>query len=140
MDVKIARVQSPSHMKWIACILVAAACQRGGDKPAEHRDTPPPPTATGSARAPVTPAYKADIERLCDVVGQSGAEKLEGPDRNYTIATWLGAHLETKEAHDYLIFIQPLTGEAKASELETEARRVGLDGCALAAEWRKPTP
>lgn len=126
MDVKIARVQSPSDMKWIVLFLVAAACQRGGDKTAD--------------RAPVTAAYKADIERLCNVIAESGAEKMEGPDRNYTIATWLGAHLETKEAHEFLIAIQPLTGEPKATALETEAHRVGLSGCALAAEWRAPAP
>ena len=32
--------------------------------------------------------------------------------------------------------IQPLTGNDKADALEAEARRVGHDGCALAAEWR----
>jgi len=130
MDGKILRVHSRTEMKWIVFFLVAAGCQRSSaDK-----------TADRPAPAPVTAAYRADIERLCNVIPASGAEKLDGPDRNYTIATWLAAHLETKEAHDYLISIQPLTGEPKAAALEGEAGRVGLGGCALAAEWRKPTP
>ena len=118
MDGKILRVHSRTEMKWIVVFLVAAGCQR---------------------RPQVAAAYRADIERLCNVIAESGAEKLDGADRNYTIATWLAAHLETKEAHDYLIDIQPLTGEPKAAALEAEAARVGLSGgCALAAAWRVP--
>jgi hypothetical protein len=57
-------------------------------------------------------------------------------DRPLAIAEWLGSHLQTDEAHQYLVKIQPLEGEAKAAALEAEARRIGLPGCALAAEWR----
>ncbi|HEY0483381.1 MAG TPA: hypothetical protein VGD37_37930, partial [Kofleriaceae bacterium] len=56
------------------------------------------------------------------------------------IATWLAEHLETQDAHDYLIRIQPIVGEPKAAALEAEARRAGLPGCALAAEWRTGDP
>lgn len=128
MDDKIARVQSGSAMKQIARLLaglgVVAGCQRG----------------TGSTAAPVSAAYRDDIARLCDVLAQSGADQLPVGERALTIASWLPTHLQTEEAHDYLIRIQPLTGEPKAAALEAEARRVGLDHCALAAEWRTGAP
>lgn len=92
----------------------------------------------GSAAPDFTdPAYRADIENLCDAVARSGAEQQLAGDRPLVIAMWLGSHISTSEAHKYLVKIQPLDGEAKAIELETEARRVGLGSCALAAEWRK---
>ena len=99
----------------------AAGCQRGGSTP---------PSATEQ--------YRADIENLCDVVARSGADQLPAGDRALIIARWLPEHLATAEARDYVIRIQPLTGEAKAAALEAEARRVGLPACALAAEWRVP--
>ena len=49
---------------------------------------------------------------------------------------WLGPHITTDEGHKFLIAIQPLQGAAKGAALDAEAHRVGLGGCALAAEWR----
>lgn len=109
----------------VAWLSVVAGCQRSGG---------------GTAGEPVAAPYRADIARLCDVVVQSGASAVPAGERAPMIASWLGGHLETKQAHDYLIQIQPLTGEPKAAALEAEARRVGLPGCALAAEWRTATP
>ena len=130
MDAKIERVQSAPAMQRIAflfaCLGVAAGCQRGA----------------GSA-TPVSEPYRSDIENLCDSLGRSGADQLPAGERALAIASWLAAHLQTQEAHDYLIRIQPLTGEPKAAALEAEARRVGLPRCALAAEWRvaaRPAP
>lgn len=127
MDVKIGRVQSAPAMKLfayrIACVAVTAACQR-----------------TGGTAPEVSERYRSDIANLCDAVVRSGADPLSGGERVLTIANWLAAHLETPEARDYVIKIQPLVGEPKALALEAEARRVGLPGCALAAEWRAPPP
>ena len=127
MDAKIERVQSAPAMQRIAyllaCLGLAAGCQRGA----------------GSA-APVTEPYRSDIENLCDAVVRSGADQLPVGERALAIANWLAAHLQTQEAHDYLIRIQPLTGEPKAAALEAEARRAGLSQCALAAEWRAAAP
>jgi hypothetical protein len=108
----------------IAALAVVAGCQRGG----------------GNSATPVSEAYRADIARLCDVVAQAGADKLPAGERALAIASWLPGHLETSEAHDYLIKIQPLAGEPKAAALDAEARRVGLAGCALSAEWRTGAP
>lgn len=101
----------------IAGLTVVAGCQRSG-------------------RSTVSETYRGDIERLCDVVARSGADQLPPGERTLAIANWLAGNLETREAHDYLVRIQPLAGEPKAAALETEARRVGLARCALAAEWR----
>jgi len=130
----------------VACLALAASCQRsasdaapaGGAASAASAER----AAPARAAAPVASAtpYRDDIADLCDAVVRSGADQLPPPDRALTIATWLGPHLRTAEAHDYLIKIQPLVGEAKAAALEAEAGRVGLPGCALAAEWRRPPP
>ncbi|HEX7840856.1 MAG TPA: hypothetical protein VF469_25435 [Kofleriaceae bacterium] len=136
MDAKIARVQSAQAMeqiaRLIACLGAIAGCQCSSESSA--------PPVSEAYRQDITPpvpeAYRQDIARLCDVVARSGADQLPAGERTLTVATWLAQHLETQDAHDYLIRIQPLTGEPKAAALETEARRVGLASCALAAEWR----
>jgi len=111
-------------MKQIAYLLAAlgivAGCQR----------------TTGTAAAAASAPYRADIARLCDVVAQSGADRQPPGERLLTVVNWLPAHLETQEAHEFLVRIQPLEGTAKADALDAEARRVGQAGCALAAEWR----
>jgi len=99
---------------------VAAGCQRSAD----HK----PPA--------VPEVYRADIENLCDAVTRSGAAQRPADEHALIIATWLGGQLKTEEAHQYLVRIQPLTGDAKADALEAEAQRVGLARCALAGEWR----
>jgi len=103
----------------IAGLSIVAGCQR----------------TTGTAAAVPGP-YRADIARLCDVVVQSGADQLAAGERLLAIVQWLPDHLETQDSHEFLARIQPLEGEAKADALAAEARRVGLPGCALAAEWR----
>ena len=88
---------------------------------------------------PALPApYVRDIGRLCDSVSLSGAGDHGGQDRQLLVAMWLGKNLETPEAHEFLVRIQPLEGAAKAQALDDEAHRVGLDHCALSAEWRTP--
>jgi hypothetical protein len=123
MDAKIEQVQSAPAMQrfpYLLVYLLAAGCQRG----------------SGSAAPPVSEPYRSDIEGLCDSLARSGADQLPAGERAPAIASWLGAHLQTPEAHDYLVRIQPLVGEPKAAALDAEARRVGLPGCALAAMWR----
>jgi len=131
MDGRIPNVQIPV-MKRIAWLVLAAACQSGsGSAP-----TPRPQATSEAPRAFVTDGYRKDIEALCNVMHESGADAQPPDARQAIIAMWLGPHITTQEGHDYLIRIQPLQGEAKAAELEGEAHRVGLAGCPLAAEWR----
>jgi len=129
-------------MKWIACLL-AFACQAG-----EARQAPAPAQSASSSsggskivqlpKAPVTDAYRSDIATLCDVVHLSDADQQPKNERWPIIAMYLGPHIKTSEAHDFLVAIQPLQGEAKALALETEGKRVGLAKCELANEWRQP--
>lgn len=121
----------------IALLVLAASCQRGESPPRPSPSSPAPPTTVVQLpRPPVTAAYKEDIANVCDVVHRSGADKLPPGERAPSIAMWLGPNIHTENGHEFLVAIQPLTGESKASALEVEAKRVGLDGCPLAAEWR----
>jgi hypothetical protein len=122
-------------MKWPALLVLAAACQSG--QPTEApANSPTGTTVIQLPKAQVTEGYRADITTLCDVVHLSGADQKPKNERWPIIAMFLGPQIKTDAAHEFLIAIQPLTGEAKALALETEAKRVGLSSCALAAEWR----
>jgi hypothetical protein len=125
-------------MKWIACLVLVAACQSGSGGREEA------PASTGRTqviqlpKADVTDGYRADINNLCDSIHLSGAEEHPKDERWQVVAMWLGPHITTQAGHDFLIAIQPLQGEAKAMALETEAKRVGLAKCELANQWRQP--
>jgi hypothetical protein len=119
-------------MKWTLCLVTAAAagCQ-------ESKQQQPIPDPQGTSvislpKAAVTDAYMADITTLCDCVKLSGADQKPKDERWPVIAMWLGPNIKTSEGHEFLVAIQPLKGEAKALALETESRRIGLTGCALA--------
>ena len=115
--------------KWFACLLVVSlGCQKGeGEAPASGQ----------SVRAAVPGSdYAKDIEALCDVIARSGAP--DDDSRTLLIANWLAANLRTPESRQFLIKIQPLVGDQKASALDSEAKRVGLTKCPLAEVWRTP--
>jgi hypothetical protein len=126
----------------ITSLALLVGCRQTGDRPrgeptvAGSGSAPAAGSGAGSAAASAPAPYTSDIENLCDAVSRSGADQLSPGDRPLAIAEWLGGHLQTEEAHQYLVKIQPLEGEAKAAALEAEAHRVGLAGCALAAAWR----
>ena len=80
--------------------------------------------------------YAEDIGRLCDSMTLSGADKMEKLERVAPHSKWLGENLKTKAAQEFLIKTAPLKGAARADAYEAEAKRVGLSGCALAAEFR----
>lgn len=111
----------------LACVLFMLACQRGETQPSEQ----------GATTAP-TGDYAKDVQAMCESMTRSGADQLDPDAQMLTIATWLGENLKTADSRKFLVRIQPLQGEAKAAALEQEAKRVGLPGCAIAAEWRKP--
>ena len=124
-------------MKWIACVVLVAACQSGSG----GREEAPAPRGTQVIQLPkaeVTEPYRADITNLCDCLHLSGADQAPKDERWQVIAMWLGPHIKTEAGHEFLIAIQPLTGEAKAMALESEAKRVGVTKCELANEWRQP--
>lgn len=124
-------------MKWITWLILAASCQRG-EGPPRNSDSPQAATTTvvQLPRPPITAEYKQDIANVCEAVQRSGADKLPAGDRSPAVAMWLGPNIQTDAGREFLVAIQPLTGEPKAAALEFEAKRVGLSGCSLAAEWR----
>lgn len=113
----------------VLLVLGLVACQRGETEPGASVQGVVATGAPGSD-------YALDIAALCDSVARSGAA--DDDSRTLTIANWLAANLKTAESRKFLVQIQPLAPEPKATALETEARRVGLPGCALAALWRAP--
>jgi hypothetical protein len=123
-------------MKWIACVVLVAACQSGSggrEEPATERGT----QVIQLPKAEVTEQYRADITNLCDCLHLSGADQAPKDEQWQVIAMWLGPHITTTAGHDFLIAIQPLQGEAKALALESEAKRVGVAKCELANVWRQ---
>ena len=112
---------------WLAVVGLGLGCQRSAE------EAPPSKTA-----APAPAAYAKDIAQVCDVLALSGADKLDPNDRVLPIAQYLGSHIQTQQAREFLARIQPLVGNAKADALDAEATKVGLAGCALSAEWRQP--
>jgi hypothetical protein len=126
----IPRGRRPRMRRIVWLAVVGLGCQRS----APDENAPPPPTVPAADRA----AYAKDIAQVCDVVTLSGADTLEGDARILPIAQYLGSHIQTQQAREFLARIQPLVGAAKADALDAEAKKAGLASCALAAEWRKP--
>ena len=121
----------------LVCLAIVAGCR--GSSSGTSAGSSSGSSAAGSAAASSVPeAYRSDIDNLCDAVARSGADQRPAAEHPLLIARWLGDHIHTDEARQYLAQIQPLTGEAKATALEAEARRVGLPRCALADQWRSP--
>jgi hypothetical protein len=113
-------------VKLLPLLLALIACQ------SDSKSEPKPAAVTRNDAA-----YKADIQKLCDSMSLSGADKLDKLERVAPHAKWLGENLGTRDAQMFLIGIKPLKGEAYAQALEAEAKRVGLTaGCALANEFR----
>jgi hypothetical protein len=110
-------------------LLVLSACQ-------SDEKTASQPAAPAAAAPSDDKLYAEDIQKLCDSLALSGADKMEKLERVAPHSKWLGENLKTKAAQQFLVKTQPLEGEAKATALESEAKRVGLSGCVLAAEFR----
>jgi hypothetical protein len=119
VDAKIARVHS-RRMSRIACAAVVAAALIAGCKKTPHEESP----------------YASDIRKLCNVMTLSGAGSATERQKPLLTAQWLGANIQTKEAHDFMIKVRELDGEARAKAYEDEAKKVGIDDCPIASEWR----
>jgi len=113
----------------LCAALTLAACQQG------EASQNAPSSKVGPV-SNVSTDYAKDIENLCDSLKRSGADKEDAEARQLLIANWLAANLKTEDSRKFLVHIQPMVGDAKAQALEDEAKRLGLTGCPLAAEWR----
>ena len=116
------------HLRRVFLAVALTACQ--SDQTAEPQKAP--------AVARTDDAYRTDIQKVCDSMALSGADKLAKLERVAPHSKWLGENLTTRDAQQFLIQMKQLpSGDAKADALEAEAKRVGLTGgCALAAEFR----
>ena len=127
MDATTVRVYCIPDVKLLPFILFAlVGCQ--SDKSKES-----------AAVARNDETYRTDVQKICDSMSLSGADKLEKLERVAPHSKWLGENLSTREAQMFLVNMKQQAGnEAKAKALEAEAKRVGLPGCALANEFRAP--
>ena len=130
--------------------FVLAACQSGtakvsgaaGSNAQESASAPPAPVAAPApAPAPAPPPdlagdYAGDVERLCNAMKYSGADKQPAGSRQMLIAAWLGPNLKTQEIRDFLVRFQMLSTPEKKQALLAEAMKAGLGGCPLADEWK----
>ncbi|HUS66205.1 MAG TPA: hypothetical protein VMZ28_16745 [Kofleriaceae bacterium] len=100
----------------VLCLLVAA-CQRGaGDS--------------------VAPAYRTDLENICDAEARSGALQQDPNQRATHVAMWLGPRVQTDEARKFLAGLGAMPAKDKGDVLRREAARVGLSTCPLAETWK----
>jgi hypothetical protein len=125
VDARIPSRYGGGVKRCLLVLFVASGCQ-SDDKPAKP----------AAAAASDDKTYAADIGRLCDSMSLSGADKMAKLERVAPHSKWLGENLETKAAQEFLIKTAPLKGAARADAYDAEAKRVGLAGCALAAEFR----
>jgi hypothetical protein len=108
------------QLRALLVVLIVAGCR--GDR----------------ARPPaVDPAYREDVERICEVERLAGVA--DRPDENPQVVTalWLDGNLQTAEARDFLAAIALLAPADKAARLRGEAQRAGLAGCAVAGRWEE---
>lgn len=114
-------------MKWLL-LLACIGCQSG--QSSESGGAPAP-----TSRA-TTNEYAGDIERLCNAMTLSGADKLPQGERMMPLAQWVAANLKTPEGKAFMLKTNQLPKGEHADVLEAEAARVGLAGCPLADFWR----
>ena len=102
---------------------------KAGDSPAK---TPPAPAAKPAAPT-LDPDYAADIKSICNADTLSGADKVKDPsERVQTMVTWLRANLKTDEAKKLLQSFASMAPDSREGMLRGEARKAGLEGCAMA--------
>jgi hypothetical protein len=124
----------------LVAAIALAACQSGSAAPPPSKQ----PAAGPTRPAPPVPAvvepgsaYAKDVDKLCNALTLSGAMDQPEEARQLTVAKWLGANLETSEVHTFLVKLQGLAPADKVTALNAEAKKVGLDGCALSKAWEK---
>jgi hypothetical protein len=102
-------------------LALVPACDRGGG---------------GSAPA-VAPAYRTDLDNICNAEERSGAlAPDQAAPRHLAVAQWLGPTIQTAEGRSFLAGLSKLAPAAKGARLRSESTRVGLAACPLADSWK----
>lgn len=113
-------------------MLALAACQQGTPAPPPTESAP---LAASSPVAPITDAYRADIDNLCNAMERSGASAKGDHDKVVMSAQWLGEAITTDAGVAYLVAWKQMPAAMKSRALRAEAARAGLADCPLAAVW-----
>lgn len=93
---------------------------------------------SGTSRTSAGSPFRADLEKICNALSLSGADRDQTSQRTYIMAQWLNSNITSAEGHAFLIDFARL-GEDKAArvkKLEDTARQLGLPSCPLAAQWK----
>jgi len=109
---------APAAAAFVA--LGLAACQSG--------------TTRGSGGNP----FRADVERICNALSLSGADKDQTSQKTYIMAQWLNTNITSEQGHAFLIEFARLGDDkaARVEKLESTARQLGIASCPLAAQWK----
>jgi hypothetical protein len=117
----------------LATALALGACQQG--TPPAPATEAAPALATTSPVAPITDAYRADIDNLCNAMERSGAGARGDHDKVVMSAQWLGEAITTEAGVAYLVAWKQMPAAMKSRALRAEAARAGVAACPLAAMW-----
>jgi hypothetical protein len=104
------------------------------DKPAAQPDKKPEPDKEPEPAKPaIDSEYAKDVDRICNAIKYSGAEGIEDTnERVIKMAEWLKKNLKTPEATKLMQSFASMVPEQRETFLRSEAKKAGLDGCALA--------
>ena len=121
------------RLSLLGCTLLVAVFVAGCQQGAAPAQGAPP--AAGAVPRGGAEAYDHDIERICNVMTLSGADKEPGA-APLTTARWLAANIETGQARTFMIALNDGPPLVKAGVLDAEATKAKLPICPLAALWR----
>jgi hypothetical protein len=114
-----------------------AAAPTAAPAPATGGQIPPAPSSVSPDGVWKASPLGRDVERICNVLTYAGVADKSANQQLDAILEWLPRNIESEAGREFLGSIGNLEGTAKADALDAGARKVGLQGCPLAAEWRK---
>jgi hypothetical protein len=83
-------------------------------------------------------ALARDLERICNALQRSGADRGEPGTEPLVVAQWLAANVESQAGRDFLARFSRTAARDKAGLLAAEAQRHGLHECPLVTLWAGP--
>lgn len=79
--------------------------------------------------------FQRDIQRICHVMKESGANQLTEAEHQYTVAQWLGRNITSEPGRAFLAKLARTPPDGKAALLRATGKQAGLDDCPLATMW-----
>lgn len=122
---------SQTGLTWVCSlavsVLVTAACNSGATAPARSPDDEDAP----SAALRNDPAYRADIELMCNVDASIGAERLDPIDTQQKREDFLVEHVKHPDAIYFLTLFRTKPDQERGEMLAERARQLELTKCPL---------